>query len=69
MKIKVDMEDYIEARIKALKLDYLEWAGVDRWDGFDLAMDPSEITKFIKYEDAVIQLEKSIREKYKKESV
>lgn len=69
MKISVELEDYIEAKLKALKLDYLEWAGVDRWDGFDLAMDPSEITKFVKYEEAVVQLEKSIREKYKGENI
>jgi acetyl-CoA acetyltransferase len=33
------MEITIEQRWELLKLQALEWAGVDNWDGYDYAID------------------------------
>lgn len=63
MKIKIDLDEYIELKKLEIKMAMLEYAGVDNWHGWDDALNPKGEPSF---RESIEVFEKAIRLNFEK---
>ncbi|WP_408956203.1 hypothetical protein [Natroniella sp. ANB-PHB2] len=61
--IKISLQEYIELRIRDLKLNFLELGGVDNWSNYGEALYPS-FGDSKDYDEEARELEQIILNKY-----